>query len=383
MVIFAHHHVVMDALQAAVYRIAAASILRGAEGEKGNGMDVEGGAAEEFGRAEESEGAERRGADEEGEGNGMAGEGGEKEGVEEIGDGDEGRGRRRSGNSAEPADHTEPAAGPGKPAKAAMQFELVRVDGTTPPLGRAEAVKRFATEPQVRVAIVGVTAGGVGLDFSAAQTIVFAEIPRAAADLLQAEDRAHRRGQRFPVNVAVFCAKVRLVHGTLIRETAPASLINSKKEGSSAASPQLVDSEDRMPPILRRHVALREAARSFVSEWGALKPQHRRKLLGRILALPVAEELERVLFPLPFSDVMVSLSDVMICRTSAARAPTVPRHLFCSDSCFSTYLSRTSLSFLRQVSSLRFSPSLCFFMSCHRPHSTYLSRASLSFLRQV
>ncbi|CAI5479109.1 unnamed protein product [Closterium sp. Yama58-4] len=89
-----------------------------------------------------------------------------------------------------------------------MQFELVRVDGTTPPLERAEAVKRFATEPQVRVAIVGVTAGGVGLDFSAAQTIVFAEIPRAAADLLQAEDRAHRRGQRFPVNVVIFCAKI-------------------------------------------------------------------------------------------------------------------------------------------------------------------------------
>ncbi|GJP85185.1 hypothetical protein CLOP_g15293, partial [Closterium sp. NIES-67] len=50
--------------------------------------------------------------------------------------------------------------------------------------------------------------------------------------------------------------------------------------------------------------ALREAARSFVSEWGALKPQHRRKLLGRVLALPVAEELERMLFPLPFGEVM-------------------------------------------------------------------------------
>ena len=63
--------------------------------------------------------------------------------------------------------------------------------------------------PQVRVAIIGLTAGGVGLDFSAAQTIVFAEVPRTAADFLQAEARAHRRGQRDPVTVVVFCAKVR------------------------------------------------------------------------------------------------------------------------------------------------------------------------------
>ncbi|GJP76976.1 hypothetical protein CLOP_g7415 [Closterium sp. NIES-67] len=555
MVIFAHHHVVMDALQAAVYRIAAASILgSGAEGEEGS--RIAGGEGEG-----EEEGAEEGSAD------------GNSEGRE--------RGSDNTTNFTKLAKPTESAkpTEPAKPAKAAMQFELVRVDGTTPPLERAEAVKRFVTEPQVRVAIVGVTAGGVGLDFSAAQTIVFAEIPRAAADLLQGEDRAHRRGQRFPVNVVVFCAKdsrdetawqklcrsaervsaavdggkkhevglhvdsvidqsavkrargargiemwqrtageggkqqeVGLLvdggkqreggllvdsvidqsavkrargerglmedergnmekgyaredreeaseeggkvttrgatgvekgpdsssgyemlgmdsprrevgsgsgkgvgyHHTGLREEVkgaeedaeaqkwaqirpeglrfevsthtgrihlffshpgrPFSPVpleqnfhpedldlvistplcvtgrkkqhdgkagadytpgdnnegdskaeddqcdknesdrnnncgnkkgdSSKKEGSSAGSPQLVDSEDRMPPILRRHVALREAARSFVSEWGALKPQHRRKLLGRVLALPVAEELERMLFPLPFGEVM-------------------------------------------------------------------------------
>ncbi|GJP85186.1 hypothetical protein CLOP_g15294 [Closterium sp. NIES-67] len=128
--------------------------------------------------------------------------------------------RARRGRLAKPTESAKPTE-PAKPAKAAMQFELVRVDGTTPPLERAEAVKRFVTEPQVRVAIVGVTAGGVGLDFSAAQTIVFAEIPRAAADLLQGEDRAHRRGQRFPVNVVVFCAKPNDSSDHPLRHTVP------------------------------------------------------------------------------------------------------------------------------------------------------------------
>lgn len=38
---------------------------------------------------------------------------------------------------------------------------------------------------QVTVAIIGITAGGVGLDFSAAQNIVFLELPRSASEMLQ------------------------------------------------------------------------------------------------------------------------------------------------------------------------------------------------------
>lgn len=35
------------------------------------------------------------------------------------------------------------------------------------------------------MAIVGVTAGGVGLNFSAAQNVVFLELPKTASEMLQ------------------------------------------------------------------------------------------------------------------------------------------------------------------------------------------------------
>jgi hypothetical protein len=38
---------------------------------------------------------------------------------------------------------------------------------------------------QVKVAIIGVTAGGVGLNLSAAQSVIFVELPKSASEMLQ------------------------------------------------------------------------------------------------------------------------------------------------------------------------------------------------------
>ncbi|KFK25159.1 hypothetical protein AALP_AA8G073500 [Arabis alpina] len=84
---------------------------------------------------------------------------------------------------------------------------FVRIDGTTLPRDRQLAVQSFQYSSDVKVAIIGVEAGGVGLNFSAAQNVVFLELPKTPSLMLQAEDRAHRRGQTSAVNVYIFCAK--------------------------------------------------------------------------------------------------------------------------------------------------------------------------------
>ncbi|CAN0497226.1 unnamed protein product, partial [Ectocarpus sp. 12 AP-2014] len=57
------------------------------------------------------------------------------------------------------------------------------------------------TNERCRVLVVSITAGGQGLDFTAASNVVFVELPESPAWLRQAEDRLHRRRQEKSVNV--------------------------------------------------------------------------------------------------------------------------------------------------------------------------------------
>ncbi|KAL5544566.1 hypothetical protein UlMin_008350 [Ulmus minor] len=84
---------------------------------------------------------------------------------------------------------------------------FVRIDGSTLARDRQHAVLSFRSSTEVKIALIGITAGGVGLDFSSAQHVVFLELPQSPSLMLQAEDRAHRRGQKNAVNVYIFCAQ--------------------------------------------------------------------------------------------------------------------------------------------------------------------------------
>ncbi|BFG32841.1 hypothetical protein CerSpe_191140 [Prunus speciosa] len=84
---------------------------------------------------------------------------------------------------------------------------FVRIDGNTLATDRQSAVRSFQLSTEVKIAIIGITAGGVGLDFSSAKHVVFLELPQSPSLMLQAEDRAHRRGQTNAVNIYIFCGK--------------------------------------------------------------------------------------------------------------------------------------------------------------------------------
>ncbi|PSS07955.1 Endonuclease [Actinidia chinensis var. chinensis] len=84
---------------------------------------------------------------------------------------------------------------------------FVRIDGHTPAQDRQLAVHSFRSLKEVKIAIIGIKAGGVGLDFTSAQHVVFLDLPQDPSQMRQAEDRAHRRGQTKAVNIYIFCAK--------------------------------------------------------------------------------------------------------------------------------------------------------------------------------
>eukprot|EP00956_Cyclotella_meneghiniana_P011054 scaffold15468_cov87-Cyclotella_meneghiniana.AAC.5 len=81
---------------------------------------------------------------------------------------------------------------------------MMRIDGSVPPAERALYVKKFQSNASMRLALLSMTAAGVGLTLTAASSIIFAELHWVPGVLAQAEDRCHRIGQENSVNV-MYC----------------------------------------------------------------------------------------------------------------------------------------------------------------------------------
>ena len=85
--------------------------------------------------------------------------------------------------------------------------KCLRIDGSTSPKDRQEQLTLFQNDASVRVAILGITAAGVGVTLTAASTIWFAELYWTPALLIQAEDRCHRIGQQANVRCLYIIAE--------------------------------------------------------------------------------------------------------------------------------------------------------------------------------
>merc|ERR1712190_198832 len=77
----------------------------------------------------------------------------------------------------------------------------MRIDGSVSAAERLRRVDFFQKDESCRIAILGVMAAGVGITLTAASTVVFAELHWTPGVLVQAEDRAHRIGQKSSVNI--------------------------------------------------------------------------------------------------------------------------------------------------------------------------------------
>ncbi|XP_052270914.1 DNA annealing helicase and endonuclease ZRANB3-like isoform X3 [Dreissena polymorpha] len=85
--------------------------------------------------------------------------------------------------------------------------KFIRIDGETPPSERPHLVHQFQSDPDTRVAVLSILAAGVGLTFTAATLVVFAEMYWTPGTMVQCEDRAHRIGQSSCVAVHYLVAK--------------------------------------------------------------------------------------------------------------------------------------------------------------------------------
>lgn len=77
----------------------------------------------------------------------------------------------------------------------------LRLDGSIPPSQRHSVVTRFNNDPSIDVLLLTTQVGGLGLNLTGADTVIFVEHDWNPMKDLQAMDRAHRIGQRKVVNV--------------------------------------------------------------------------------------------------------------------------------------------------------------------------------------
>lgn len=101
--------------------------------------------------------------------------------------------------------------------------KAVKIDGSVSQVKREEAIKEFQTNDKVRLFVGNIKAAGIGITLTAASDVLFLELPWTPGELVQAEDRCHRIGQKNHVVVYYLLAA-----GTV--EEKIAKLIDSKRK---------------------------------------------------------------------------------------------------------------------------------------------------------
>ena len=116
-----------------------------------------------------------------------------------------------------------------------MAIPHVHILGDDSAEDRTRAVQAFQTDPKVQFAICSLKAAGVGVTLTAASDVLMVEQDWTPANLDQAEDRAHRMGQKNAVNVTYL-----VMQGTIDQQLSEV-IENKRKISADLSKPVMGD----------------------------------------------------------------------------------------------------------------------------------------------
>ncbi|XP_046621833.1 SWI/SNF-related matrix-associated actin-dependent regulator of chromatin subfamily A containing DEAD/H box 1 homolog [Neodiprion virginianus] len=91
--------------------------------------------------------------------------------------------------------------------------KFTRLDGQTPVPERQFLIDEFTQNPDIFIFLLSTRAGGLGINLTAADTVIIHDLDFNPYNDKQAEDRCHRVGQQRPVSIIRFIAKDTIEEG--------------------------------------------------------------------------------------------------------------------------------------------------------------------------
>ncbi|XP_022646196.1 TATA-binding protein-associated factor 172-like isoform X2 [Varroa destructor] len=122
----------------------------------------------------------------------------------------------------------------------------LRLDGAIPPGDRHALVQKFNNDPSIDLLLITTQVGGLGLNLTGADTVIFVEHDWNPMKDLQAMDRAHRIGQKKVVNVYRLITRNTLEEKIMGLQRFKMSIANTVISGDNSslhtmATDQLID----------------------------------------------------------------------------------------------------------------------------------------------
>ena len=186
--------------------------------------------------------------------------------------------------------------------------KAVAITGEVPASERQQLADRFQEDDSVQILAAQITAGGVGLNLTAARQVVFNDLDWVPVNHWQAEDRAYRIGQQQAVNVTYMVGSNTIDEFVKTVLETKSVLIDQLVEGSALPEHFQRDVMDELRRVMEvlpelptgamdeQQVAelLREAGTAFVAEQPAVESAAKSRLpsaeavrvLARVLAGP-------------------------------------------------------------------------------------------------